>query len=155
MRFSFLGYSPESSDLKTFSVMVTYSGYLDVNFTDTENNTIYSTVRCTNNAGLVTYAFSDGIKISQNAPNASNVQMSHVTLSQTEYPPSDGFQGVSDSLRLYWSGFDDPVGISSHKVIKKLLISKCEVLQKITTVYYSLMSIFRWRSISLIHMKTS
>ena len=104
--------------------MVTYSGYLDVNFTDTENNTIYSTVRCTNNAGLVTYAFSDGIKISQNAPNASNVQMSHVTLSQTEYPPSDGFQGVSDSLRLYWSGFDDPVGISSHKVIKKLFISK-------------------------------
>lgn len=110
------GYSPESSDLKKFSVMTTYSGYIDVNFTDTENNTIYSTVRCTNHAGLITYAYSDGIKISQNAPNSSNVQISHVALSQTEYSPSDGFQGVSDSLRLYWSGFDDTFGISSHKV---------------------------------------
>lgn len=111
-----VGYSPESTDLKTFSVMTIYSGYIDVNFTDTENNTIYNTVRCTNHAGLVTYAYSDGIQISQNAPNSSNVQISHVALSQTEYSPSDGFQGVSDSVRLYWSGFDDTVEISSHKM---------------------------------------
>lgn len=96
--------------------MTTYSGYIDVNFTDTENNTLYSTVRCANRAGLTTYAYSDGIKISQNAPNASNVQISHVTLSQTVYSPSDGFQGVTDSIRLHWNGFSDPVELSSHRV---------------------------------------
>ncbi|XP_061189002.1 uncharacterized protein LOC133197151 [Saccostrea echinata] len=112
-----VGFSPQSVDLKKFTVMTTYSGYIDVNFTDTENNTIYSSVRCTNHAGLTSYAYSDGIKISQNAPNASNVQITHVALSQTVYPPSDGFQGVSDSVRLFWSGFDDTIGISSHRVV--------------------------------------
>lgn len=58
-----LGYLLEFFDLKKFSVMMMYFGYIDVNFMDIENNIIYSIVWCMNYVGFIMYVYFDGIKI--------------------------------------------------------------------------------------------
>ena len=89
---------------------------MDFPYSQLENHTIYTTLHCENNAGLMSTKSSNGVKISNKPPSTDYAEFGFVQLSQTEYPAREMFQGVNDNLRLKWSGFTDTIGIERFEV---------------------------------------
>ncbi|XP_069133969.1 uncharacterized protein [Argopecten irradians] len=111
-----IGYQPFGNELQTFQRMSdnTFTGHIqDVGYNRVEGMTIYSTIRCQNNAGLQSVKSSDGVRISRLSPAVDNVQFEFVGLSREEFAPVSQYQGDPAQLRLIWSGFTDNVGLES------------------------------------------
>ncbi|KAK3083351.1 hypothetical protein FSP39_020593 [Pinctada imbricata] len=140
-----IGYSSHGIEIQPFMTISSFSGAVTIGIDQAEGHTIYSTIRCTNKAGLVASNSSDGIKFSHMAPNASQAQITHIPLSTTQYRPLDGFQGVNNTIKLYWSGFTDTLGITQHVIYVDLSnvsthITKGMTFSENQIVKYSLFS---------------
>lgn len=85
--------------------------------------TVYSTVRCHNNAGLFSTATSDGVTISEIPPSSENAVITIIPQSITEYSSGDNYQQDKTSVRMKWSGFVDQFGIMSF-VVSILRVSR-------------------------------
>jgi len=85
-------------------------------YDEVEGKIVYSSIRCENNAGLQNVKSSDGVIISRNAPDISNVDLRYIDLSETEYNAFLGFQSVTNQIRLKWTGFTDLIGIEGYTV---------------------------------------
>lgn len=92
------------------------SAYKDFNSSVLEGQTIYSTIRCHNRAGLFSSKSSDGVKISVRHPSIRNAKIAVIPLSITEYQAWSHYQSKIQNVRIQWSGFDDYTGINQFKV---------------------------------------
>jgi len=88
----------------------------DIGYHTVEGKTVYNTIRCQNNAGLYSVKSSDGVKISKKAPNVTNVELSNIGLSSTQYKVQPGFQSITYQMRLKWTGFVDFIGMEGYVV---------------------------------------
>ncbi|XP_072048762.1 uncharacterized protein [Amphiura filiformis] len=80
----------------------------------THGQRLYLTVTCTNKAGLMATQNSDALTILTRPPSATSATVTINTQSVTQYP-TRGLQAITDSIRVSWQGFDDPVGIFSYQ----------------------------------------
>lgn len=112
----FLGYKPGGNDLLPFTAVSTTSNFMDFPSDVLQGRTIYTTLNCENNAGLISVMSSNGVKISSKRPSIENVQVELVPLTTTEYNAQTPYQGVTDNIRLKWSGFTDHVGVVTYLV---------------------------------------
>ena len=96
--------------------MTTTTAYKDFPYNLLEGRIIYTTLSCENNAGLSFIKSSNGVKVSNTPPSTSTAQIEIVPLSPTEYTLRDGYHGLSDNMRLKWSGFTDTIGIETFDV---------------------------------------
>jgi hypothetical protein len=88
--FSFSGIQPYVNELQAFTKTVHFksaSTVFDENIISMK--TIYTTVRCHNNAGSYTTATSDGLTISKVPPSSDNAVITILPISKTEYGTSD------------------------------------------------------------------
>ena len=116
LHFTFLGYKPGGNDLLPFTTVSTTSKFMDFPLEVLQGRTIYTTLSCENNAGLISVMSSNGVKISNKRPSIENVQVESVPLTTTEYNAQIPYQGVTDNIRLKWSGFTDHVGVETYLV---------------------------------------
>ena len=71
-----------------------------------DKDTIYVTVRCTNNAGLHAEATSSSLLVLSKPPSSKGVVLSVLAASQeTVYAAEVGVQAATDSLHLAWEGY--------------------------------------------------
>lgn len=92
------------------------SAYKDFNSSVLEGQTIYSTIRCHNRAGLFSSKSSDGVKISIRPPSVKIAKATVIPLSITEYQTGSHYQSNINNVKIIWSGFDDNTGIKQFKV---------------------------------------
>ena len=118
----FTGYKPGTTDLLEYTVITTTSAYMDFPYNVLTGHVIYTTLSCENNAGLTSVLSSNGVKISNQPPSIDAAEVKVIPLSATEYTPRDMFQGLSDTMRLKWSGFTDKIGVETYKVILFVLV---------------------------------
>nr|XP_034301655.1 uncharacterized protein LOC105322112 [Crassostrea gigas] len=114
-----LGTQPNQVDIQAFeNVPVSdYLAFRDFDYSVLQGKTIYSTLRCENNAGLLSSMSSNGVKISHDAPVVTNAVVESMALSVTEYKARTNYQSVTDRIRLKWTGFSDHIGIQQYKVL--------------------------------------
>jgi hypothetical protein len=89
---------------------------MDFPYSVLEGYTIYTSLSCDNNAGLTSTLSSNGVKISNHPPSIAAANVKIVPLAITEYNPIEEFQGVSNAMRMKWSGFTDSIGVEMYKV---------------------------------------
>ena len=89
---------------------------MDFPYSVLEGYTVYTTLTCENNAGLTSMKSSNGVRISNQPPSITAVEVEVLPLSNTEYIPSEKYQGVTDSMRIKWSGFTDSIGVETYQV---------------------------------------
>ncbi|XP_078621331.1 uncharacterized protein LOC144887808 [Branchiostoma floridae x Branchiostoma japonicum] len=77
--------------------------------------TVFVTVRCHNNVGLVSTMSSDGVTFVTSPPSTTAAQLSVVTRSETQYPTRGNHQSQTDMLQLSWGGFADTTGILAYQ----------------------------------------
>ena len=118
----FTGYKPGTTDLLEYTVITTTSSYMDFSYNVLTGYVIYTTLSCENNAGLTSVLSSNGVKISNQPPSIDAAEVEVVPLSATAYTPRDMFQGLSDTMRLKWSGFTDNIGVETYKVTLFVLV---------------------------------
>lgn len=118
MLFFTAGTQPNQVDIQAFeNVPVSdYLAFRDFDYSVLQGKTIYSTLRCENNAGLLSSMSSNGVKISHDAPVVTNAVVESMPLSVTEYKAQTNYQSVTDRIRLKWTGFSDHIGIQQYKV---------------------------------------
>ena len=114
---SLLGYKPEGNDLLPFTVVTADRASMEFSYNLLLGYTIYTTLSCENKAGLTSVMSSNGIKISNKRPSNETAQLELISLSATEYNPRDTYQGITNNVRLKWSGFTDDIGIDTYMVI--------------------------------------
>lgn len=118
MLLNFAGYTPGTTELLPYTEVTTNSAYKDYDYSLLEGYTVYTTLVCENNGGLSFSKSTDGVKISSTPPSTANVQVEVVSLSATEYNTVNSYQGVTDNMRVKWSGFADHIGIETYQVHK-------------------------------------
>ena len=79
-------------------------------------DTIYTTVRCLNGAGLSTTLSSDGFKILNRSLSINEAFVEVVTTSDTQYPPIGKYHGDSSTITFRWDGFKEDEGINNYVV---------------------------------------
>ena len=79
-------------------------------------DTIYTTVRCLNGAGLYTTLSSDGFKILNRRLSINEAFVQVITTSDTQYPPFGKYHGDSSTIKFRWNGFKDDEGINNYLV---------------------------------------
>ncbi|CAC5416612.1 unnamed protein product [Mytilus coruscus] len=77
--------------------------------------TIYTTLTCENNAGLISTLSADWVKISNQPPSIATAVVETMPLSLTECTPQIKHQGVTDNIRLKWTVFADDIGVERFK----------------------------------------
>ena len=115
--FCFSGIQPYGNELQAFTKTVNLksaSTVFDENII--AMTTIYTTIRCHNNAGSYTTATSDGLTISEVPPSSDNAVITILPISKTEYGTSDYHQRDPTTIRMKWSGFTDRFDIMSFVV---------------------------------------
>ena len=113
----FSGIQPYGNELQAFTKTVNLkstSTVFDENIL--AMTTIYTTVRCHNNAGLYTTATSDGLTISEVPPSSDDAVITILPISKTEYDANKYHQRDSTKIRMKWSGFTDRFDIMSFVV---------------------------------------
>ena len=113
----FTGYAPGKTDLLVYTDRSASPAAMEFDYSVLEGYTIYTTLSCENNAGLTYSLSTDGVKISNTPPSISTVQMEVLSLSSTEYNPRDWYLGLTDTMRIKWSGFTDSIGVETYKVM--------------------------------------
>ncbi|XP_071123054.1 uncharacterized protein [Mytilus edulis] len=111
-----IGYMPGKTDLLVYTEISSSPAVMEFDYSVLEGYTIYTTLNCENNAGLTYSLSTDGVKISNTPPSISSVQMEVLSLSSTEYNPRDWYLGLTDTMRIKWSGFTDSIGVETYKV---------------------------------------
>ncbi|XP_076113973.1 uncharacterized protein LOC143082259 [Mytilus galloprovincialis] len=111
-----IGYAPGKTDLLAYTDRSASPAAMEFDYSVLEGYTIYTTLSCENNAGLTYSLSTDGVKISNTPPSISTVQMEVLSLSSTEYNPRDWYLGLTDTMRIKWSGFTDSIGVETYKV---------------------------------------
>lgn len=111
-----LGYQPGGNDLLPYTVVTTATVYKEFPYSVLSGYTIYTTLTCENHAGLSSVMSSDGVKISNQPPSVAAAVVETLPMSITEYYPRDSYQGVTDNIRLKWTGFVDNIGVERYKV---------------------------------------
>jgi len=106
-----VGHSPDNHDVVKFTQMDGVAKAVAVKFPANkvvDRDTIYVTVRCSNNAGLASTAHSGSILILAKPPSSKGVALTILAASQkTVHPAQSGFQAVADVVHLAWEGFGD------------------------------------------------
>lgn len=92
---------------------------MEFDYSDLEGLTVYTSVKCYNKMGLGNTTSSDGVRISNKSPSITSAVVSPFYLSSSEYISKDGFQSVTDVVRLKWQGFTDSIGIDNYLVCIK------------------------------------
>ncbi|CAG2198380.1 unnamed protein product [Mytilus edulis] len=112
-----VGFQPYGNELQSFKKSTELkSATVTVDEDIISQKTVYSTVRCHNNAGLFSTATSDGVTISEIPPSSENAVITIIPQSITEYSSGDNYQQDKTSVRMKWSGFVDQFGIMSFVV---------------------------------------
>ena len=101
------GTSPGYTDIQTYVITTSsYGTSEDLESILTHGTTVYSTVICTNGAGLHTTAQSDGLTILLEPPSNFNAFVYISSPNLTRYEPQSGYI-PSDDLALIWGGFSE------------------------------------------------
>ena len=79
-------------------------------------DTIYTTVRCLNGAGLSTTLSSDGFKILNRSLSINEAFVEVITTGNTQYLPIGKYHGDSSTIKFRWNGFKDDEGINNYLV---------------------------------------
>jgi len=69
--------------------------------------TLFSTIRCDNNAGQQTVAVTDGIFVTTTGPNIGGALLTIQELSVTEYEANNKQQSLTNCLKTRWTPFED------------------------------------------------
>ncbi|CAG2188627.1 unnamed protein product [Mytilus edulis] len=87
---------PESGILfcKWAVVITAMSAYKEFPYSVLIGRTIYTTLTCENNAGLISTKSANGVKISNQPPSTASAVVETMPLSMTEYTPQINNQGV-------------------------------------------------------------
>eukprot|EP00058_Branchiostoma_floridae_P024936 XP_002610426.1 hypothetical protein BRAFLDRAFT_85564 [Branchiostoma floridae] len=111
-----LGLSPGSSEAYQFtqqpsvcSATFNLSGHL------THGDTVYSTVRCHNYAGMTSHVTSDGVTIVSQPPDSDHAIVETMSEPQSYYPTRASHQSAADVIHLSWEGFFDVSGIRNYQ----------------------------------------
>jgi hypothetical protein len=96
---------------------------MEIDYSDLEGLTVYASVKCQNVMGLTNTTSSDGVKISNKSPSIDSAVVSPFYLSSSIYKAKDGYQSMSDTVRLKWEGFTDLIGIDNYLVSLSTKIS--------------------------------
>ncbi|XP_076117799.1 uncharacterized protein LOC143085385 [Mytilus galloprovincialis] len=111
-----VGYQPGGIELLPYTVVTALSAYKEFPYNVLIGRTIYTTLTCENNAGLISTMSANGVKISNQPPSIASAVVETMPLSMTEYTPQINNQGVTDNIRLKWTGFADDIGVERFKV---------------------------------------
>lgn len=113
------------ADIRPFTTTSSFSGAtVDLGSSLTDGDTLFSTVRCSNGAGLQATASSDGVTILTDAPNISKAILNIVVQSPSYYDSRDNHQADTSRLNFRWDGITDQSGIACFQV-KCINISLC------------------------------
>ncbi|XP_078696223.1 uncharacterized protein LOC144924666 [Branchiostoma floridae x Branchiostoma belcheri] len=111
-----LGLSPGSGEVHQFTQQPSlYSATFDLSGQLTHGDTVYSTVRCQNYAGMTSHVTSDGVTIVTAAPNSDHAIVETMAESQSYYPTRASHQSTDDVIHLSWEGFFDVSGIRNYQ----------------------------------------
>ncbi|CAH1258773.1 Hypp2075 [Branchiostoma lanceolatum] len=112
-----IGLSPGSGELQAFvRLPSTLHAVSDLGRNVTHGQTVYPTVRCTNQAGVSSHVTSDGVTIVLQAPESDRAVVETVTSSSSYYPIRGQHQAATDVVHVTWSGFFDESGIHHYQV---------------------------------------
>ncbi|KAI8519528.1 hypothetical protein Bbelb_027850, partial [Branchiostoma belcheri] len=78
--------------------------------------TVYTTVRCRNAAGLESQTVTDGVTLVTRPPDSAAAELRVTSPSQTPFPAESGHQSAAEQLRFFWEGFFDEAGIDHYEV---------------------------------------
>ena len=105
------------TDIRPFTSTNSLTGdALVLGSTLTDGATIFSTIRCSNEAGLQGTAHSDGVTIVTTAPDVSNATVDIVVQSPSYHEARNAHQADASRLVFRWSGITDPSGIGCIQV---------------------------------------
>ncbi|KAL3841827.1 hypothetical protein ACJMK2_019926 [Sinanodonta woodiana] len=112
-----IGTSPGGIDIQAYmTTEEKTSGKVQLPYAIINRKTLYSTIRCYNQAGLHTIKSSDGLLIITTPPNTESVVLDLVPQSVTEYTAMDRYQSNNTNIRLKWTGFEDIIPIDRYEV---------------------------------------
>ncbi|XP_070557450.1 uncharacterized protein [Ptychodera flava] len=111
-----VGPSPGSAKLSAFTKTN------ETNFTEknldgllTDKQTVFSTVRCRNFAGLYSQRTSNGVTIVKTGPLVDEASLLTISSSPAAYEPRGNHQADANTINMVWSGFADVSGISHYE----------------------------------------
>ena len=110
------GYKPGGSDLHPWTTTTLTSVAMVFDYSDLEGQIVYTSIKCQNKMGLSNTSSSDGVRISNQVPSVASAVLSPFYLSSNEYVAKDGYQSMTNSVRLKWQGFSDSMGIDNYLV---------------------------------------
>ncbi|KAI8486117.1 hypothetical protein Bbelb_362170 [Branchiostoma belcheri] len=111
-----LGLSPGSGEVHQFTQQPSlYSATFDLSGQLTHGDTVYSTVRCHNYAGMTSHVTSDGVTIVTEAPNSDHAIVETMAEPQSYYPTRASHQSNDDVIHLSCEGFFDVSGIRNYQ----------------------------------------
>ncbi|CAH1259452.1 Hypp2286 [Branchiostoma lanceolatum] len=111
-----LGLSPGSGEVHQFTQQPSlYSATFDLSGHLTHSNTVYSTLRCHNYAGMTSHLTSDGVTIVTQPPNSDHAIVETMSETQSYYPSRAFHQSTDDVIHLSWGGFFDVTGIRNYQ----------------------------------------
>ncbi|KAI8487523.1 hypothetical protein Bbelb_347570 [Branchiostoma belcheri] len=111
-----LGLSPGSGEIHQFTQQPSlYSATFDLSGQLTHGDTVYSTVRCQNYAGITSHVTSDGVTIVSQPPNSDHAVVETMVEPQSYYPTRASHQSTDDVIHLSWEGFFDSSGIRNYQ----------------------------------------
>ncbi|XP_035698706.1 uncharacterized protein LOC118431572 [Branchiostoma floridae] len=112
------GLSPGSTEISHFQSTDSFSSS-SKNLTGLiyHGQTVYTTVRCHNQAGLESQAVTDGATLVTSPPDSTAAALRVASPSQTPFPAEDRYQSAAEQLRFFWEGFSDEAGIDHYEVL--------------------------------------
>ncbi|XP_035696851.1 uncharacterized protein LOC118430248 [Branchiostoma floridae] len=111
-----IGLSPGSGEVHRFTQQATlYSATFDLTGHLTHGDTVYSTVRCHNYAGMTSHVTSNGVTIVSQPPNSDQAIVETMSAPQFYYPTRASHQSAADVIHLSWEGFFDVSGIKNYQ----------------------------------------
>ncbi|CAH1277475.1 Hypp9648, partial [Branchiostoma lanceolatum] len=111
-----LGLSPGSGEVQQFTQQPSlYSATFDLSGHLTHGDTVYSTLRCHNYAGMTSHLTSDGVTIVTQPPNSDHAIVETMSEPQSYYPSRAFHQSTNDVIHLSWEGFFDVTGIRNYQ----------------------------------------
>ncbi|XP_066275498.1 uncharacterized protein [Branchiostoma lanceolatum] len=111
-----IGLSPGSGEVHQFTQQPSlYSAAFDLSGHLTNGDTVYSTVRCHNYAGMTSHVTSDGVTIVTQPPNSDHAIVETMTEPQSYYLTRASHQSSTDAIHMSWEGFFDDTGIRNYQ----------------------------------------
>ena len=84
---------------------------------------LYSTIKCSNRAGLTSTANTDGIRLLEGPPKSDLVILTVMMSSLTQYPTRGIYHGDPTQLKLRWKNFNMYQKISSYIVRQQIVLA--------------------------------